>query len=37
MKSNLWKKIADIDFKLELLLIVALALAGLVGVIAQGF
>jgi hypothetical protein len=35
MKSKLWKKIADVDFKIELLLIVALALAGLVGAIAQ--
>jgi hypothetical protein len=35
MKSKLWRKIADIDFKIELLLILALALAGLIGAIVQ--
>jgi hypothetical protein len=37
MKSKLWGKIAHIDFKIDLLLIVALALVGLIGAIAQRF
>jgi hypothetical protein len=35
MKSTLWKKTVDIDFKIELLLVFALALAGIIGAIVQ--